>query len=243
MTEAQLASLSRYKSGTNSNNFPNTDLQPLLNYFKDEICSLVTQSHGSYFLIPTTDDLVAARREYAYPRTVLNHIETVEVAFNQDSPIEYILAKKIKRSDYNKSLAEANIANDFINDEPKYFIRRRAIYLLTGTISSTVLGAATVAEGIRMTYRKYPENFASALDGTTELSIDPSTSTFGFPRQFHELLARRVSMEYKDKNGIVLSRSELNYEKDLQEQLNAISREDLSEAILSSVPTNEGYDF
>src|SRR3990167_2721909 len=243
MTETQIASLVRWKSSTNSNTFTNTDMQPLLNMFKDEICSLITQHHVSYFLIPTTDDLVADRREYALPQNVLNHIETVEVAFNQYSPIEYILCDKIKRSDYQKSLVDANIENDFSNDDPKYFIRRRAIYLLSGDISSTVLGASTVAEGIRILYRKYPADFAAALDGTTELSIDPSTSTFGFPRQFHEFLARRVSMEYKNKNGIRFSALELNYERDLQKQLDAISREDLSESILSSLPVNFGDKF
>jgi len=78
----------------------------------------------------------------------------------------------------------------------------------------------------------------SNLTGTADLEIDPSTTTFGFPRQFQELLARRVVMEYKGRQPkpISLNKQENNYERDLKIQLDAIAHVDNSGEILAVQP-------
>jgi hypothetical protein len=86
------------------------------------------------------------------------------------------------------------------------------------------------------------------LTGTTDLSIDPSTTTHGFPREFHELLARRVSIQFKDINGMALSREDLAYDQDLERKLDEFSTADLSAVFTASVPSGKwmadnGFDF
>ena len=182
---------------------------------------------------------MADQREYAMPSDVLNHLISIEVSMTTATPLSYVDVKPYNRRDFTLGLTEANIASSFSNSFPRYFRRRRAIYLLTGTIIA-------VTNGLRVTYRAYPADFAAALTGTTALEADPSTITFGFPRQFHELLARRVSMEWKQSrpNPIPLNELEKNYERDLEKQLNAIGREDFYESITGSLPRSDnGYNL
>lgn len=239
MTETTLAALVRKKTGTNSTTLTNADLQPWLNIFKDEICSLITQRNNTLWIVPALDSLMLNQREYAQPSDVLNHLISIEVAMTTDTPLKYVDAKPYNRRDFTLGLTESNISSSFSNSFPRYFRRRRAIYLLTGAIIA-------VTDGLRVTYRAYPADFASALNGTTALEADPTTTTFGFPRQFHELLARRVGMEWKQSrpNPIPLNELEKNYERDLEAQLDAISREDFYEGITGSLPASDnGYSL
>jgi len=60
---------------------------------------------------------------------------------------------------------------------------------------------------------------------------------FGFPRQFHELLATRVSISYKDNQPkpIPLTRHEKGYEVRLQAQLDALSTNDESAEVIADL--------
>ena len=95
-----------------------------------------------------------------------------------------------------------------------------------------------------MWWHKYPADF-TVLSGSTDMATDPSATTFGFLRQFHELLARRVSIEYKGSQPkpLLLNRHEQNYENDLKIQLDAISHTDNSAEIIgNSLPASETGD-
>ena len=227
MTGEQLAALIRYKSNTNSTTFTDTDMLVLVNVFKDEISSLITERNQMYFAIPSTDSLIADQREYAFPSDMLNNLIKVEAKFaSSDSRIPLTPVK-----DYRGSETESEIVKKYTNveGEAAYLVRRRAIFILSGTI-------VAVTSGIRIWSVAYPANLANMTD-TTELSIDPTTTTFGFPRQFHELLARRVGMERKAKTpGAKFTRLELNYEKNLQTQLDAIGHLDLGLEIIGELP-------
>ena len=105
-----------------------------------------------------------------------------------------------------------------------------------------------VTGGLRIWYIQYPVDLAN-LTGTTDLAVNPTTTTAGFPKQFHELLARRVGMERKGKTpGAKFTALELNYEKDLGIQLDAIAHIDLGLEIIGELPPsselgNDGYDY
>lgn len=215
---------------------------PLVNLFIKEIASQIVERNAGYFLVPTTFDLVASStsREYAFPDDMLNRMQKVEFKFSSSDsrfPSTYI-------KDYQGSETESEIVKQFTNNEGEFAhtIRRRAIFLLSGTV-------VAVTGGGRLWYHAYPADLAN-VTGSTDLSIDPSTTTFGFPRQFHELLARRVSIEFKgaQPKPLPLSRHELNYEGDLKIQLDAISRVDNSGEIigntLSAIDTgHDGHDY
>lgn len=218
MTPLALATRIRFYTHTNTTTFPDSEMLPLVNGFMtEELASKIVESDNEMFEVPYTFNLVADQREYAIGDDVLNRLHKVEVKFTSTDdrqPAYYI-------KDYRGSETEAQIINKY-NNSPggfAYTIRRRAILLLSGTIIA-------VTSGVRMTSLVYPEPLANLTDDGTSMEVDPSTTTFGFPRQMHELLARRVSIAWKGNQPtpIPLSPDELKYDSDLQIQLAAMAR-------------------
>lgn len=233
MTSTQLAALIRKRTRTNSTTFTDADMLVDVNLVKDEIASLIVERNAGYFLIPSTFDLVADQREYAFDDTLLNRLHKVEIKFvSTDSRFP---ATGIK--DYQGSETESEIVKNFSNAPGgfAYTIRRKGIYILSGTIIA-------VTGGGRMWWQKFPADLAN-LTGSTALEIDPSTTTFGFPRLFHELLARRVVMEYKMRQPkpIPLNAWEMRYDIDLKLQLDALSHNDNSLEIIGELPPATDY--
>ena len=229
MTGTQLATRIRKYTGTTSTTY--TDAQALadVNVVKDEIAAQIAQRNPQKFIIPATFDLVASTvtaREYSFPSDVLNHIVTLELALDTAQPTVFVPCtpypgglQKLLR-DLN-GITEAKITNLFTNEEPHYVLQRDGILILSGTISA-------LSGGGKLRYRLYPADLAS-LSGSTDLSLDPTTTSFGMPKNFHELWARRTSIFYKTMrpNPMPLSALEKVYETDLKVQLDAISESDL----------------
>lgn len=201
----------------------------LVNLIKDEIASQIVERNNGMFLVPYTFNLVADRREYPVGDDVLNRIHKVEIKFaagDARQPSTYI-------KDYNGSETESEIIKNFTNykGEFAHTIRRRALFILSGTIID-------VASGVRMWSHVFPADLTDMTASTVSMEVDPSTTTFGFPRQFHELLARRVQIEWKGSQPkqVPLSLQEQRYETDLEKQLEAISTVDNSGEIIAELP-------
>lgn len=201
----------------------------VVNAFKDDIAGRIQQSRPEVFNLPATDDLVADRREYAFPSTVLNNLVRLEIKFSSSG--DYVWAEPISLNHFREPLQESIIVAHFDNENPRYFLRRKAIYILSGAI-------VAVTSGLRLVFNAFPDDLAN-VTGAVDLSVDPSTTTLGFPKEFHELLARRVSMEYKDRNKMALSRAEQRYEDDLETKLNEFSTANLDEEIIGALPSAE----
>lgn len=244
MTGAGLAALVRRYTGTTSTTYTDANMLVDANNVKNQIAEQIVQRNENYFVIPSTDTLVADKREYAIPDDLLNHIFSVEVAFSGTAPLAYVKANSIHPRQIDFSLTEANITNYFSNTEPHYFIQRRSLYLLTGSLSSTTLGAATIASGIRLKYRLYPADLAN-LAGVVELNVDPSTTSFGMPKPFHELWARKTSIIYKSskQKAVPLTALEQAYENDLEKALRGIEEDDYGASIIGSMPYEDGSYF
>lgn len=240
MTGTQLNTLINFKCRTNDTTFPQADKLYLVNIFKDEISSLIVEKNASYFLIPSTFNLVANQREYSFTDTLLNRIHKLEIKFvSTDSRFPSTAIK-----DYGGSETESEIVKNYSNSPGGFahYIRRRSLFILSGTIKEVTAGG-------RLWSHIFPADLAN-LTGVTGLEVDPSTTTFGFPRQFHELLARRVVTEYKGRQPkpISLNRHELNYENDLKVQLDAISNIDNSMEVIGEFPVatdigNDGWSY
>lgn len=241
MTPAELAARIRFYTKTNSTTLTDAELLPLVNStLTDDMASRIVETDNEMFEVPYIFNLVADQREYAVGDDVLNRVHKVEVKFTASDdrfPATYI-------KDYRGSESEDQITAHFNNSEGgfAYTIRRRAMLLLSGTIID-------VTDGVRMTAIVYPEPLAN-LTGTTGMEVDPSTTTFGFPRQFHELLARRVSIIWKGSQPkpVSLSPIEKNYEIDMERQLAAISQVTDEGTTRSEDPTdadtgNHGYNY
>lgn len=247
MTILKLFNKIRTYTKQSSTSLTDADILLLVNPLKDEIAEQIATNDikGNYFILPSLDDLIADQREYAWPDDVLDHIYSVEFAFNQNSPIEYTLATPDDFRKFGVGRTEVNINSRYSNANPQYEIQRRAIYLLSGKIDSTTLGAATVANGIRLRYRAYPADFTGGTDDTLDISLDPSTTTFGFPRPFHELLARRASIEWKGTHpgAVPLSPIEQKYDIDLAKALAAVENNDFSGEVIGQIPYSDGSQY
>ena len=241
MTAKELNDLINYKCGTNDTTFTQVDKLLLVNTFIDEIASKIVSKDEKYFLIPSTFNLLANQREYAIGNDLLNRIHKVEIKFDASSsrfPSTFM-------KDYSGSETESEIVKNFSNSEGCFFhtIRRRALFILSGTI-------VNVTAGGRIWAHIFPAHLANLTENTVTMEADPSTTSFGFPRQFHELLARRVAMEYKGSQAkpIPLSAKEQNYEIDLKSQLDDLNPIDNSGEIIANMPSasdfgNDGFNY
>lgn len=222
------------KTKTNSTTFPDARILRLANIFKNEICSKIVARNAGYFLIPVVFDLIASStsREYKFPDDMIDRMHKLELKFavaDARFPSTYV-------KDYKGSETESEIVANFSNGSGGFAhtIRRRAVFILSGTITAVVGGG-------RFLYYAYPPDWTT-LTGSTEMGLDPTTTTFGFPIGFQELLARRISIEWKSNQPkpLPLSRHELNYENDLKLALDAIASPDESgEIIGDSLPASE----
>jgi len=233
MTSTELNNLINYKCRTNDTTFPVADKLVFVNLMKDEIASRIQQVRKTIWNMPALDDLVLNQREYAFPADVLNNLVNLELKFTASG--NYVLATPMARRNYKDVLQESVIVDNFNNDTPKYFIRRKAIYILSGSIIA-------VTEGLKLVYDSFPASLAN-MTGVADLSIDPSTTTHGFPREFHELLARRVSIEYKDRNEMKLNKKELEYEIDLEKALDSFSVSNLDSTTIGALPSGASRSF
>ncbi len=239
MTGTQLATLIRRKTKTNSTTYPNADLLVDVNLMKDELVSRIQQVRPEIFNIKEDQNLVVSStsREYDIPDEALNRIIDLELKFSASG--DFVTAAFLARRHYKDSLQESKIVNNFDNLEPRYFIRRKKVYVLSGTI-------VAVTNGFRLIYDRVPADLAN-MTGSTDLALNTATEN-GIPKEFHELWARRVNIEYKSANLLPLSQKDLEYEKDLEKALDDLSTANLSETIIGALPPsskrgNDGADY
>ena len=253
MTRYKLAQLIRSYTKQNATSLADADILLLINAEKDNLSELIASRDlkGNYFILPTLDNLIAGQREYAQPDDVLDQIFSVEFAFsptlNSFGELNYIKALPDNFERHKVSRTEQNIQRFYDNSEGgvAYSIQRRSLYLLSGAIDSTTLGGANVVNGIRLRYRSYPADLTDVTDNITDMSVDPTTTTFGFPRQFHELLARRCAIVWKAQNpgAVPASQLEAMYPDDLEKKLEAMNSPDLGGELLSDpTPSSDGAD-
>lgn len=253
MTALKLASRLRKYTKQNSTSLSDADCLLLLNAVKDDLSDLIAQKDigSNYFVIPTLLNLTANQREYALPDDVLDHIVSVEIAFTNTldafGGIQYLLAYNDDFSQWGVSRIEANIQAHYQNASKgvAYEIQRRSIYVLSGAIDATTLGSSTITSGIRIKYRSYPADLTALTDDTVDLSLDPSTTSLGFPKNFHELWARKAAIDWKAEHpgAVPATTLDANYTNDLEMKLDAMNTPDMSADTLGRIPENTGEDL
>lgn len=234
------------------------DLLVIVNESKNDLALQIVERNPQYFTVPSFFNLVASSssnlesREYPWPDDILSRLVTVECEFvSTNSPLKYIPLKPypggIERlTDFIGGITEANIIAKFSNDDANlssnggayYVLTRRGIFILSGTISA-------VTNGGRIRYRAYPADLAN-LTGSTGLHLDPTTTTFGMPLQFHNLWADLCSIKYKTERPtpLPLSAWDLGYGGRLKEALDSIGKEDQREEIFGTIPSySNGNDY
>lgn len=270
MTALKLAKKIRAYTKQSSTSLSDADALLLLNDVKNDLAEQISTRDikGNYFIFPTPTlyTLTASTRIYAMPATLLNHIYSVEIAFSSTTDsfgqLKYVLAFPDDYRRLGLAWTEANIQANYTNGGgslwidangtttgqvvgPNYEIRGNQLYILSGDISSTTLGGSTVANGIRLTYRQFPVDLAALTDDTTDLSVNPSSTTFGFPTQFHELWARKASIDWKAEHpgAVPPSALDASYAADLEAKLSGMENNDLSGEIIGRLPYQTGQNL
>lgn len=238
MNYVNFAGLCRYYAlgdSADTENLTDATLLLLANVAKDDIAKEIAKANEDFFGAVLTRNLEAGRREYAMPDDILNNIKTVEAKLD-GSNISRLIPFDL--NSFKRPTGEMDIRNDFAGKSPAYDIYRRAIQLYTGDAIIDVTGGLILRAII------YPADFTE-FSSSTDMAVDPTEFTFGFPRQFHELLARRVSIMYKSgqERPKALTDSERLYDADLARAIAAISNPNLDASVEATVPDNDGSNY
>lgn len=248
MTPLEFVVYVRFMTKTTSVTFTDADILGLMKIRQDEIARAILKTDEDILLIPQTAALLANQREYPFPSDIIAKIKKVLAKFNGT---DWIHLSEIDINDVTVPLeTEANITASFNSSQyertnpqgARFDLRRKAIYLLSGTI-------ATVSGGLRLYLSTYPAAITD-LTGTTDMSADPSTTTHGIPRALHEVWARGVIIDYKSgkEKLIPLNKKELNYQTDLDGAIESLKSGNLDREIVGQLPPasdrgNNGFDY
>lgn len=257
MTPVEFATYVRAQTKSNTVTFPDATILSYMNVWQADIAMRIAKVNEDYFGMEFFRDLVAGQREYPLPDTILNNIKMVEAKLNGTDWrrfYEFDLNTYRVRSlginnnpfdfpNYSSGFSfattdEATIQRSFSDDYPQFDLFRKSLWLYTGSAISYVF------EGLKLYGIVYPSNFTS-LAGTDDMSIDPSSISAGFPRQFHELLARRVVIDYKTAQDrpMALSQNEQLYEVHLNLALDAIRNANLDRSVNGTRPYDDGSNY
>lgn len=227
MSPATFATLVRKKTKSDSTSFPNADILLYMNVFKDELAGKLQERRPEIWNMPFTTDLEADQREYAIETDILNRLIYLEIDLDNDG--KFVPLRKTQYLHFGEGLTEDNIVARFQND-PKYILRRGAIYVLSKDIID-------VTAGLRGVYDIFPANITD-ITSSVDMAINPSTTSFGVPRTLHEIWCRRVAIAYKDENGIDLNAEEQSYADNLESILDNTAIAVLNESITGLLPTD-----
>ena len=242
MTPAEFTTFVRYKTRTNSTTLSDSDILALMKIRQDEIAREILKAREDILLIPQYADLVAGYREYPLPSDIIASYKRVEAKLDGTN---WLKLTEIDLTQISFPIStEADIVARFANleDECFYDQRRNAIYIYSGTITD-------VSDGLRVWCNTYPAPITD-LTSTTDMSIDPSTTTHGIPRELHELWARGVIIDYKEsrEKPIPLNEREIKYVYDLHEAVATMKNANQDREVRGLLPPastrgNDGSDY
>jgi len=236
MIYTKFASLIRYYTKTNSTTFTDADILVLANIFKDDICGLIAKDVGEdYFGLRFERDLIAGQREYDLPAELMSRMKYLQAKLDGTN------WEKLNETDlitYNKALDEDTIQLTYSERSPEFDLWDQGIYILSGD------AIIDVTDGLKLWAIIFPSDFTD-LTSTEDMSTNPDDYTHGFPRQFHELLARRISIAYKSSKDrpIPLSEKEKLYEVDLVNQIETMKDANLDRSVKPLTPYDDGSEY
>lgn len=235
MTPAQFATLVRKNTRTSSTTLPDSVLMIYANNAKNDICEEVLKSDEGYFDLELTRNLEPAIRNYAFDGSIMNGIKYIEGKFdgeNQKHLTMYDLTKMGIATD------EASIVSFMAGRPWGYFISGNQVYILNDE------AIIEVTDGLIMWAAVYPADITD-LSSTVDMSEAPSDITLGIPRALHELMARRVSIEYKNsqEKPIPLTESEQKFDADLKAKIKLMTGLNTDEQVIPSSEYDDGSNY
>jgi hypothetical protein len=234
MKFTEFAARIRFFTGTNTVTFTDADILMLANTAKDDFAKDIVQANEDYFGLDHYCDLVAGQREYPLPLNLLQLKLT-------EAKLDGTTWKRLIETDYNLgtyTTDEDSIVVAFAGQEPCFEYYRNSIWILN---DSAIID---VADGLYIKGFIYPADFTS-LSSTDDMSANPSSTSHGLPRQFHELLARRIIIDYKNAKDkpIPLTERETLFDRDFADAIESIKNPNLDRSITGKVPYNDGSQY
>lgn len=239
MTYREFAKYIRKQTGTNTSTFTDADLLVYANIYKDELAKRIVRTKEDVFGMPMVIDLAinddgSPQREYPLDPDSFQQVKYVEAKLDG---VNTIPLTEMDLTGYRGSTDEADIANHFNNTKGGAFfdLFRGSLFIYSGTFGA-------VAQGLKLWTFQWPAKFTTDMLGTDEeMSNDPSTTSAGFPREFQELLARRVIIAKKTESDkpMQLTDNEKKYDMDLATALDEFSNHD---PIFAALPEENRMD-
>ena len=235
MIFTEFASFIRFHTHTDAATFLDAEILLLANTYKDQMVVRILGANENYFGLPMTTNLVADQREYPLDVSVAGQFKFVDIK------IDGVNWKRIYETDFNLenfAIQETNIREAFTGRVPQFAIFRGSLWLLSD------LAIPAVTDGLKIWAFIWPANFTS-LASTTEMATAPTSTSHGWPRQFQELLARRVIVAYKESRDkpIALTESEQSWKSDFMDMLDGIMHPNQDRSILASYPADDGSNY
>lgn len=235
MTPLDLVTYVRDQTHTNSTTFPDSKILLYGGIGMDKIASRICDFDEDYFGAPQTSDLVSGQREYPFPSDILNHIKKVEAVLDG---INNINLTELDLSQYMFTTDEPTIVSYFSNTQnnANYFIYRGSLWILSGTLA----GFSAGNNFLKLWTYQWPAHITD-LTSTTDISLDPSNTSAGFPRVAHESLADYICIKYKisaDK-PIQLTQQDLLWEQDMIKNITTLSELNKDRSVNATMPSND----
>ncbi len=235
MTGNQLRDYIRFSTKTDANTFPESEMLLLVNIGMDDIAKEIIAVNEDYFGERSYRDLVADRREYRFPVDILSNIKAAEAMLDGEN---WERLDEIDLNDgYHKAMDEDVIRESFYGKRSRFMVYRSALWILSGE------PITDVDSGLVLWHMVYPSHLTEFTDD--DLTIRTDEQERGFPRQFHELLGRKVSILYKSSKPrpIPLNEREQMFELDLHKALVSIRGLNLDRSIIADYPKDNGSNL
>lgn len=240
MTPAELATDVRFRTQTDSTTFSNTAIMATANKYIAELSREAVKADEDILGMIATVNLVTTdtSREYSMP-TGFMRMNRIEAKLDGTN---WVKLKELNPAIYARTTDETTILANFSNlqDDAYFDFFRGSIWLYTGEVSSAV------TDGMKMWYQVYASPITD-MTSTTDMSAAPSTTTQGFPREFHELLSRYISRQYKSSGdrGLELAEDEREVllRQDRMEAIYSLTGMNTNREVLGIVPEDPTYGY
>lgn len=230
MTPAQFASYIRSKTRTNADTFKDAEILLYANVTKDEIAKEVIKANEDYFGIELLRDLKDGVRKYLFPTYMLSQMKYLQAKLDG---VNWSTLEEFDITSYDRPTDEDSIRANWAGRKPAFdiFGGELSIYSENAIIA--------VSGGLKLWSIVFPADLTS-LSGTVDMSVNPSKTEFGMPRQLHKVWATKVIIEYKSskEKPIPLTEQELKVEVDLQSAINSLKLQNLDRSVVANVPDN-----
>ncbi len=234
MTPVELAKLIRLRTRTNSTTFSDADIISYANIHIDDISSEIIKANEDYFGFEDKRNLEAGKRNYALPPELLSQIKHLQAYING----EWCVLREEDVNFLEISTDETSIQNAWEGKDPAFMIFGKEIIILSED------SIEDVTDGLKLWSIVYPQHLTD-LSLTTDMSVRKSPITCGFPRQFHELLATVIVIDWKGSQDkpIALTAKETNYKKDLADKIDSLKEMNLNREVKSQPEYDDGSEY